>query len=141
MQEVTGQDAGRLDGQELPLARRRPPPRRTEADGVPGVTIGRNRRYLGNTPARAASTARSAQSGLGRATCRRGTATSCRKTKISASRVTAVEPSERMRGRLAPAVPGALVLAGSVEKIPLEDGTVDAVLIGQVWLQVANGAI
>ena len=26
-------------------------------------------------------------------------------------------------------------------KIPLEDGTVDAVLVGQAWLQVANGAI
>jgi SAM-dependent methyltransferase len=48
-------------------------------------------------------------------------------------RVVAVEPSERMRELLAAAVPRALVLAGSAEKIPLADGAVDAVVVGQAW--------
>jgi SAM-dependent methyltransferase len=48
-------------------------------------------------------------------------------------RVIAVEPSERMREQLAAAVPDALVLAGSAEKIPLEDGAVDAVVVGHAW--------
>ena len=39
----------------------------------------------GSSLAKAASTARSAQSGFGRTTCRRSTATSCRSTSISAS--------------------------------------------------------
>jgi len=50
-----------------------------------GVTIRCSPRCPGSNLARAASTARSAQSGLGPATCRRSTATSCRSTKISAS--------------------------------------------------------
>lgn len=48
-------------------------------------------------------------------------------------KVTAVEPSERMRDQLTDAVPGARVLAGSAENIPLEDGSVDAVVVGQAW--------
>lgn len=48
-------------------------------------------------------------------------------------KVTAVEPSEQMRGQLADAVPGARVLAGSAESIPLDDGSVDAVVVGQAW--------
>jgi hypothetical protein len=49
-----------------------------DIDGMAGLT---QRRFL----AMAASAARSAQSGLGRATCRRKTVTSCRSTRISAS--------------------------------------------------------
>lgn len=48
-------------------------------------------------------------------------------------RVVAVEPSAGMRELLAAAVPGAVVLAGSAEKIPLADGVVDAVVVGQAW--------
>jgi hypothetical protein len=60
-------------------------PHRCQASRVPGVTMRCSRSRPGGSRARAASTARSAQSGLGRATCRRSTATSCRSTKISAS--------------------------------------------------------
>ena len=59
--------------------------RRCQASRVPGVTIRCSRRRPGSSPAKAASTARSAQRGLGRATCRRKIATSCRGTRISAS--------------------------------------------------------
>lgn len=48
-------------------------------------------------------------------------------------KVTAVEPSERMREQLTAAVPRARVLAGSAEQIPLDDGSVDAVVVGQAW--------
>jgi SAM-dependent methyltransferase len=47
--------------------------------------------------------------------------------------VTAVEPSERMREQLMAVVPEARVVAGSAEKIPLEDGAVDAVVVGHAW--------
>ena len=47
--------------------------------------------------------------------------------------VTAVEPSRGMRGQLAAAVPGARVLAGSAEKIPLPSASVDAVVVGHAW--------
>lgn len=47
--------------------------------------------------------------------------------------VTAVEPSARMREQLARAVPGAAVLAGSAEDIPLAAGSVDTVLVAQAW--------
>ena len=47
--------------------------------------------------------------------------------------VTAVEPSEGMRAELQDAVPGAHVLPGTAERIPLEDGSVDAVLVAQAW--------
>lgn len=47
--------------------------------------------------------------------------------------VTAVEPSDGMRDQLRDAVPGAHVLPGTAERIPLEDGSVDAVLVGQAW--------
>lgn len=48
-------------------------------------------------------------------------------------RVTAVEPSARMREQLADAVPEARVLAGSAEHIPLDDGSVDTVVVAQAW--------
>ncbi|KZM35778.1 MULTISPECIES: class I SAM-dependent methyltransferase [Oerskovia] len=47
--------------------------------------------------------------------------------------VTAVEPSDGMRAQLQDAVPGAHVLPGTAERIPLEDGSVDAVLVAQAW--------
>jgi SAM-dependent methyltransferase len=47
--------------------------------------------------------------------------------------VTAVEPSEGMRGELARVLPGVSVLAGSAESIPAADGTADAVLLAQAW--------
>jgi SAM-dependent methyltransferase len=47
--------------------------------------------------------------------------------------VTAVEPSAGMRAQLAQSVPGARVLAGSAEDIPLPAASVDAVLVAQAW--------
>ena len=47
--------------------------------------------------------------------------------------VVAVEPLAGMRAQLARVVPGARVLAGSAERIPLADGAVDAVLAAQAW--------
>jgi len=47
--------------------------------------------------------------------------------------VTAVEPSDGMRDQLCQAVPGATVLAGTAEHIPLPDHSVDAVLVAQAW--------
>jgi len=44
--------------------------------------------------------------------------------------VVAVEPDDAMRG-LVPA--GAQALAGTAEHVPLPDGSVDAVLVGQAW--------
>ena len=52
---------------------------------VAGVTIRCSRRAEDSNRVSAAITARSAQSGLGRGTCLRKTATSCRSTRISAS--------------------------------------------------------
>jgi SAM-dependent methyltransferase len=48
-------------------------------------------------------------------------------------RVTAVEPSRGMREHLATAAPGAVVLAGTAEKIPLADASVDAVVVAHAW--------
>ncbi|MGH3297137.1 MAG: class I SAM-dependent methyltransferase [Trebonia sp.] len=48
-------------------------------------------------------------------------------------RVSAVEPSAEMREQLAAAVPGAVVLAGTAEKIPLADASVDAVVVAHAW--------
>lgn len=48
-------------------------------------------------------------------------------------KVVAVEPDERMRAVLAAGCPGAEVLAGRGEDIPLPGGSVDAVLISSAW--------
>jgi hypothetical protein len=69
-----------------------------QASRVPGVTIRCIRRCRGSSRAKAAITARSAQSGFGRATWRRRTATSCRSTKIS----TFLETSLRARSASQP---------------------------------------
>lgn len=47
--------------------------------------------------------------------------------------VVAVEPDEAMRAVLAARSPGARVLAGTAEDIPLPDGSVDAVLASSAW--------
>ena len=48
-------------------------------------------------------------------------------------KVTAVEPAQGMREQLAAAVPGAAVLAGAAERIPLPDASVDAVVVAHAW--------
>ncbi|GAA4586745.1 class I SAM-dependent methyltransferase [Planotetraspora phitsanulokensis] len=48
-------------------------------------------------------------------------------------KVFAVEPSEGMRARLSASVPAAVVREGSAEHIPLQDGSVDAVVVAQAW--------
>jgi SAM-dependent methyltransferase len=50
-----------------------------------------------------------------------------------ARRVVAVEPDERMRAVLAARCPGAEVLAGRGEDIPLPGASVDAVVISAAW--------
>lgn len=47
--------------------------------------------------------------------------------------VVAVEPSAKMREQLSSAVPSADVRAGTAEHIPLDDGSVDAVVVAQAW--------
>ncbi len=47
--------------------------------------------------------------------------------------VVAVEPLEGMRREFARALPGVPVLAGAAEAIPLDAGSVDAVVVGQAW--------
>jgi SAM-dependent methyltransferase len=49
------------------------------------------------------------------------------------ARVTAVEPLEGMRRELAAAVPDAAILDGTAERIPVADGSVDAVQVGQAF--------
>jgi SAM-dependent methyltransferase len=53
-------------------------------------------------------------------------------------RVIAVEPLPGLRQKLAAAVPKARLLAGTAEDIPLEDGSADAVVVGQAfhWFDV-----
>ena len=48
-------------------------------------------------------------------------------------RVVAVEPLPGMRARLAQALPGVVALEGTAERIPLPDGSFDAVLVGQAF--------
>ena len=47
--------------------------------------------------------------------------------------VVAVEPGDQMRGVLERVVPAARALAGTAEEIPLPDGSVDAVTVGQAF--------
>jgi ubiquinone/menaquinone biosynthesis C-methylase UbiE len=51
----------------------------------------------------------------------------------SGADLVAVEPVAAMRARLAEAVPSAQVLDGTAEAIPLPDGAVDAVVVGQAF--------
>jgi SAM-dependent methyltransferase len=57
-------------------------------------------------------------------------------TRVLAGRyatVVAVEPLANMRGMLQRVVPGAVALAGSAERIPLDDASVDAVFAAQAF--------
>lgn len=45
----------------------------------------------------------------------------------------AVEPDEAMIAALREAVPGVPALVGAAERMPLPDGSVDAVVLGQAW--------
>jgi SAM-dependent methyltransferase len=47
--------------------------------------------------------------------------------------VVAVEPSAGMRAEFTRALPGVPVLDGAAEALPLDDGSVDAVLVAQAW--------
>src|SRR5579875_2254998 len=47
--------------------------------------------------------------------------------------VIAIEPSAGMRAELARVLPDVTLLAGSAEDIPVESGTLDAVLLAQAW--------
>ncbi|GIG85250.1 class I SAM-dependent methyltransferase [Plantactinospora endophytica] len=47
--------------------------------------------------------------------------------------VTPVEPDPGMRARLDAATPGTVALAGSAERVPLPDNSVDAVVAGQAY--------
>ena len=62
-----------------------------------------------------------------------GTGVVTRKLVGRAARVYAVEPDERMRAVLAARCPGAEVLDGRGEDIPLSDASVDAVVISAAW--------
>jgi ubiquinone/menaquinone biosynthesis C-methylase UbiE len=57
-------------------------------------------------------------------------------------RVVAVEPVPGMRAQLRKAVPGVEVVEGTAEYLPLRDGSVDAVLVGQAfhWFDVEAAA-
>ncbi|MEO9238523.1 MAG: class I SAM-dependent methyltransferase, partial [Jatrophihabitantaceae bacterium] len=57
-----------------------------------------------------------------------------------AEEVIAVEPDASMREQLAAHVPAATALAGSAERIPLPDASVDAVLVGQAFHWFARPA-
>ena len=62
-----------------------------------------------------------------------GTGKLTRSLAAAGLKVTAVEPLREMRERLAAAVPGAVVLAGTAERIPLGDDSVDAVVVAHAW--------
>jgi SAM-dependent methyltransferase len=62
-----------------------------------------------------------------------GTGAVTRELAGRAPRIIAVEPDERMRAVLAARCPGAEVLAGRGEDIPLPDASVDAVVISSAW--------
>ncbi len=51
----------------------------------------------------------------------------------SGANVIAVEPVREMRAELERRVPGAAAMAGTAEQIPLADGSVDAVTVGQAF--------
>ncbi len=53
--------------------------------------------------------------------------------RAAGHRVVAVEPDPQMRAVAAERHPGTQVLAGSAEAVPLPDGSVDAVVVGQAY--------
>lgn len=62
-----------------------------------------------------------------------GTGKLTRALRARGAEVVAVEPVDEMRGRLADALPGIQVLAGTAEAIPLRDAAVDAVTVAQAF--------
>jgi SAM-dependent methyltransferase len=62
-----------------------------------------------------------------------GTGKLTRRLRARGLEVVAVEPVAQMRAEFARAVPGVPVLAGTAEDLPLESGSVDAVLVAQAW--------
>jgi len=62
-----------------------------------------------------------------------GTGKLTRRLVSTGARVVAVEPLPAMRARLIELVPDAVVLEGAAERIPLADGSVDAVTVGQAF--------
>jgi SAM-dependent methyltransferase len=62
-----------------------------------------------------------------------GTGKLTRQIQARGLEVVAVEPSDGMRAELSRALPDVVALAGSAERIPLDDTSVDAVLVGQAW--------
>jgi ubiquinone/menaquinone biosynthesis C-methylase UbiE len=62
-----------------------------------------------------------------------GTGKLTRMLATTGATVVAVEPVEGMRRVLTQAVPGARVLAGTAEHIPVEDGSADAVTVAQAF--------
>jgi SAM-dependent methyltransferase len=71
-----------------------------------------------------------------------GTGKLTRQLVATGARAIAVEPMEGMRRVLAGAVPGAEVIAGSAESIPLPDASADAVTAGQAahWFRPEQAA-
>ncbi|WP_307834408.1 class I SAM-dependent methyltransferase [Paractinoplanes lichenicola] len=62
-----------------------------------------------------------------------GTGKLTRQIKERGLSVTAVEPSEGMLAKLKQSVPGVPAVLGSAERIPLPDGSAEAVLVAQAW--------
>ena len=62
-----------------------------------------------------------------------GTGKLTRQVQARGAEMVAVEPSAGMRAQLSLALPLVTVLAGSAERIPLPDASVDAVVCGQAW--------
>jgi ubiquinone/menaquinone biosynthesis C-methylase UbiE len=62
-----------------------------------------------------------------------GTGKLTRQLVASGAEVIAVEPGDAMRNELLRAVPGVEALRGSAESIPLPDGRVDAMTVGQAF--------
>ena len=69
-----------------------------------------------------------------------GTGKLTRQLVATGASVVAVEPSEGMRERLVASLPGVPALDGTGEAIPLPDGTVDLVTVGQAfhWFRTAD---
>lgn len=62
-----------------------------------------------------------------------GTGKLTRQLRETGAKVIAVEPGDAMRAQLEQAVPEVEALRGSAEEIPLEDGSVDAIAVGQAF--------
>ena len=70
-----------------------------------------------------------------------GTGQLSRLFRMRVRRVIAVEPASAMRARIAADLPDVTIVGGTAEAIPLADGAVDAVVIGEAfhWFDTASG--